>query len=92
MMNELRSMKGLIEQRFGALAFMEKLQRQPRQAQLSQRLLDQRLLALAHPQAGGEPAQRHGDETSWAASVLERNLVTGDSESALEDSRAACSR
>jgi hypothetical protein len=29
MMAELRSMKGLIEQRFGALAFMEKLQRQP---------------------------------------------------------------
>jgi hypothetical protein len=29
MMNELRSMKGLIEERFGALAFMEKLQNQP---------------------------------------------------------------
>ena len=40
MMSELRSMRGLIEQRFGALAFMEKLQRQPRQAELSQRLLD----------------------------------------------------
>eukprot|EP01031_Cornospumella_fuschlensis_P040332 gene40332-49150_t len=40
MMGELRSMRGLIEQRFGALAFMEKLQRHPRQAQLSQRLLD----------------------------------------------------
>ena len=39
MMGELRSMRGLIEQRFGALAFMEKLQRQPRQAQLAQRLL-----------------------------------------------------
>jgi flagellar biosynthesis protein FlhF len=32
MLRELRSMRGLIEQRFGALAFMEKLQRQPRQA------------------------------------------------------------
>jgi hypothetical protein len=40
MMSELRSMRGLIEQRFGALAFMEKLQRHPRQAQLSQKLLD----------------------------------------------------
>ena len=40
LMNELRAMKGLIEDRFGALAFMEKLQRQPRQAQLTQRLLD----------------------------------------------------
>ena len=41
MLDELRSMKGLIEDRFGALAFMEKLQRQPRQAQLTQKLLDQ---------------------------------------------------
>ena len=40
MMNELRSMKGLIEERFGALAFMEKLQRQPAQARLTQKLLD----------------------------------------------------
>ena len=39
-MAELRSMKGLIEERFGALAFMEKLQRQPRQARLTQKLLD----------------------------------------------------
>ena len=33
-------MKGLIEERFGALAFMEKLQRQPGQALLAQKLLD----------------------------------------------------
>jgi flagellar biosynthesis protein FlhF len=39
-LDELRSMKRLIEERFGALAFMEKLQRQPRQAELTQRLLD----------------------------------------------------
>ena len=32
MMTELRAMKGMIEERFGALAFMEKLQRQPAQA------------------------------------------------------------
>ena len=32
LLGELRSMKGLIEDRFGALAFMEKLQREPRQA------------------------------------------------------------
>ena len=31
MMSELRSMQGLIEERFGALAFMEQLQRSPRQ-------------------------------------------------------------
>ncbi|MES2100903.1 MAG: flagellar biosynthesis protein FlhF, partial [Pseudomonadota bacterium] len=40
MMSELRSMKGLIEERFGALAFMEKLNRQPAQARLTQKLLD----------------------------------------------------
>ena len=40
LLDELRSMRGMIEQRFGALAFMEKLQKQPRQAELSQRLLD----------------------------------------------------
>jgi hypothetical protein len=40
MVHELRAMKGLIEERFGTLAFMEKLQREPRQAQLSQKLMD----------------------------------------------------
>jgi len=84
MMTELRSMRGLIEQRFGALAFMEKLQRHPRQAALSQRLLD----------AGYSPAlirkmveslPNAGDEITWAAGVLERNLPTGEREPALED-------
>jgi flagellar biosynthesis protein FlhF len=40
MMSELRSVKGMIEERFGALAFMEKLQRQPVQARLTQKLLE----------------------------------------------------
>lgn len=84
MMTELRSMRGLIEQRFGALAFMEKLQRHPRQAALSQRLLD----------AGYSPAlirkmveslPNAGDEIAWAQGVLERNLPTGEREPALED-------
>jgi len=85
MMSELRSMKGLIEERFGALAFMEKLQRQPRQAQLAQKLLDAgfspgliRKLVDALP---GNAA----DETVWATSVLERNLHAGDQEPALEE-------
>jgi flagellar biosynthesis protein FlhF len=84
MMDELRSMRGLIEQRFGALAFMEKLQRQPRQATLTQRLLD----------AGFSPSlirklveslPNEIDEMAWAAGVLERNLITGEREAALED-------
>jgi flagellar biosynthesis protein FlhF len=84
MMSELRSMRGLIEQRFGALAFMEKLQRQPRQAQLAQRLMD----------AGFSPAlirkllqslPDDADEVSWAGNVLERNLATGERDAPLED-------
>jgi flagellar biosynthesis protein FlhF len=84
MMSELRSMRGLIEQRFGALAFMEKLQRQPRQALLSQKLLDIGFSpSLTRKLVEGLPDD--GDETGWAASVLERNLVSGESEPALED-------
>ncbi|MDE2081858.1 MAG: flagellar biosynthesis protein FlhF, partial [Burkholderiales bacterium] len=84
MLSELRSMRGLIEQRFGALAFMEKLQRQPRQAQLAQRLLDAGFSpALIRKLLQSLPAE--GDEGAWAASVLERNLGTGERESPLED-------
>lgn len=84
MLSELRSMRGLIEQRFSALAFMEKLQRQPRQAALSQRLLDGgfspgliRRLVQSLP--------NDIDEGAWAAQVLERNLATAEREPALED-------
>lgn len=84
MVNEIRSMKGLIEDRFGALAFMEKLQRQPRQAHLTQKLLDSGFSpALTRKLVGSLPA--HADEAAWAASVLERNLVTAEREAALED-------
>ena len=84
MMGELRSMRGLIEQRFGALAFMEKLQRHPRQAQLAQRLLDAGFSpALIRKLLASLPDD--GDELSWAAGVLERNLLTGERESPLED-------
>ena len=84
MLSELRSMRGLIEQRFGALAFMEKLQRQPRQAQLSQRLLDAGYSpALIRKLAESLPADV--DERQWAAGVLERNLPTGERDAPLED-------
>jgi flagellar biosynthesis protein FlhF len=82
--SELREMRGLIEQRFGALAFMEKLQRQPRQAQLSQRLMAAGYSpALTRKLLDGLPAE--GDELQWAQSVLERNLMTAERESALEE-------
>ena len=85
MVHELRSMKGLIEERFGTLAFMEKLQRQPRQAQLAQKLLDvgfspgliRKLVEALPPQVS--------DETAWATTVLERNLLSGEHEPALEE-------
>jgi flagellar biosynthesis protein FlhF len=84
MLSELRSMRGLIEQRFGALAFMEKLQRQPRQAQLSQRLLDAGFSpGLIRKLAESLPADV--DEMQWACGVLERNLPTGEQEAPLED-------
>ena len=84
MLSELRSMRGLIEQRFGALAFMEKLQRQPRQAQLSQRLLDAGFSpGLIRKLVESLPADT--DEMQWAAGVLVRNLPTGEREAPLED-------
>ncbi|HEY6133110.1 MAG TPA: flagellar biosynthesis protein FlhF [Rubrivivax sp.] len=83
-MSELRSMKGLIEERFGALAFMEKLQRQPRQALLSQKLLDCGFSpALIRKMVDSLPNDI--EEMAWAASVLERNLATAEGEPALED-------
>jgi len=85
MVNELRSMKGLIEERFGALAFMEKLQRQPRQAMLAQKLLDVGFSpALIRKMVDALPASVT-DENAWAAGVLERNLFTSESELAMED-------
>lgn len=93
MMNELRSMKGLIEERFGALAFMEKLQRQPTQARLTQKMLEVGFSpALVRKLVEGCPNEfkpgAHGetaDETSWAANVLSRNLLTGEAMPALEE-------
>jgi flagellar biosynthesis protein FlhF len=85
MVNELRSMKGLIEERFGALAFMEKLQRQPRQAMLAQKLLDVGFSpALIRKMVDALPGNVP-DENAWAAGVLERNLLTGEGELAMED-------
>lgn len=78
---ELRAMKGLIEARFGALAFMEKLQRQPAQAKLAQRLIGVgfspamvRKLVDACPSSFVQGA----DEQQWAQAVLARNLQVAE--------------
>jgi flagellar biosynthesis protein FlhF len=89
MMAELRAMKGLIEDRFGALAFMEKLQTSPRRATLTQRLLDAGFSpALIRKLAEGLPPKHASaeDDIAWAASVLEHNLFAAEHEAALEDS------
>ena len=84
MLNELRQVKGLIEERFGALAFMEKLQRSPQRAGLTQKLLDCGFSpALIRKLVEGLPADA-ADESAWAAGVLERNLLAAESEPALE--------
>ena len=85
MMSELRSMKGLIEERFGALAFMEKLNRQPAQARLTQRLLRCGFSPALIRKIGDSLPPDVVDETSWATGVLERNLITAETEAPLED-------
>jgi flagellar biosynthesis protein FlhF len=84
-MNELRSVRGLIEERFSALAFMEQMQRHPRQASLSQRLLDAGFSpALIRKLVEHLPSQTN-DEMAWAGSVLQRNLLTDEGGPVLED-------
>ena len=87
LMGELRSVRALIDERFGMLAFMERLQRDPRQATLSQKLFDTglspalvRKLVQSLPDASQAP-----DEMAWAATVLERNLLTDEHDLPLED-------
>ncbi len=85
MLSELKSMKGLIEERFSALAFMEKLQREPAQARLTQKLLDCGFSpALIRKLSAGMKSDV-GDETEWASTVLQRNLSCAENEPALED-------
>jgi flagellar biosynthesis protein FlhF len=85
MLSELKSMKGLIEERFGALAFMEKLQRDPAQARLTQKLLDCGLSPALIRKLSASMKSDVGDETEWASTVLQRNLSCAENEPALED-------
>ena len=88
-MGELRSVRHLIEERFGMLAFMERLQRDPRQAGLSQKLFDAGLSpALVRKLVQALPSEV-SDETAWAAGVLERNLATDEHDAPIEDHSGA---
>ncbi len=83
--NELQSVRALIDERFGMLAFMERLQRDPRQATLSQALFDAGLSpALVRKLVQGLPAEP-ADPLAWAAEVLQRNLHTDEADTPLED-------
>ena len=88
LMGELHSMRALIDERFGMLAFMERLQRDPRQATLSQKLFEAGLSpALVRKLVQSLPADlaQAPDALAWAAGVLERNLRTDERELPLED-------
>ena len=85
MMAELRSMKGLIEERFGVLAFMEKLQRRPAEARLSQKLLDCGFSPALIRKIAEGLSPDVADEADWAAQVLERNLVAQGAAAAFEE-------
>ena len=85
LLSELRAVKGLIEERFGALAFMEKLQRRPGEARLAQKLLDCGFSPmLVRKMADGFNAA-DGDETEWATQILEKNLRTAAAHESIED-------
>ena len=84
-MNELRAVKGLIEDRFSALAFMEQLHRNPRQSTLSQRLLESGFSpALVRKLVEHLPPEAT-DEVTWAQSVLSRNLQSDEASLPIED-------
>ncbi len=85
MLAELRAVKGLIEERFGALAYIEKLNRQPGQVRLIQKLLGCGYSPALIKKIGDSLPMDAGDETLWAAGVLERNLLTAEAEPPLED-------
>ncbi|PZP35037.1 MAG: flagellar biosynthesis protein FlhF [Roseateles depolymerans] len=93
MMNELRQVRGLIEERFSSLAFMEKLQRQPVQARLTQRLLElgfspalvRKMSEVCPSDFKPGNAQEPADELAWAAMVLSRNVQADESAPAIED-------
>ncbi len=85
MLAELRSVRGLIEERFASLAYLDKLQRQPAQARLTQRLLDCGFSPVLIRRLAEGLTMDVGDEVAWAGSVLERNLLTDGAEAGIED-------
>ncbi len=88
-LGELRSVRELIEERFGTLAFLERLQRDPRQAALAQKLFDAGFSPVLVRRLVHELPADAGDETAWVAEVLERSLPAESDAGAIEDHRGA---
>ena len=85
MLAEIRSMKSLIEERFTMMAFMDRLQKNPRQVQLSTRLLECGLSpALVRELVDGIGVDE-SDEMAAVTDLLQRNLLTSEDEADLED-------
>jgi flagellar biosynthesis protein FlhF len=85
MLAEIRSMKSLIEERFTMMAFMDRLQKNPRQVQLSTRLLECGLSpALVRELVDGIGVDE-SDELAVVTDLLQRNLLTSEDEADLED-------
>jgi len=84
-MNELRAVKGLIEDRFSALAFMEQLHRNPRQSSLSQRLLESGFSPALVRKLVEHLPHEATDEIAWAQGVLARNLQSDEASLPIED-------
>ena len=89
MLGELRAMRAMMKERFETIAFVEKLQRTPAQANMAQKLLDGGFSpVLIRKMLDGMPADvinGQRNEMDWASMVLERNLNTADNEPNIED-------
>ena len=89
MLGELRAMRAMMKERFETIAFVDKLQRTPAQANMAQKLLDGGFSpVLIRKMLDGMPADVNNgqrDEMDWATMVLERNLNTADAEPNIED-------
>jgi flagellar biosynthesis protein FlhF len=89
MLGELRAMRAMMKERFETIAFVEKLQRTPAQANMAQKLLDGGFSpVLIRKMLDGMPADvinGQRNEMDWASMVLERNLHTADNEPNIED-------
>ena len=85
MLNEIRAMKGMIEERFNTMAFMDRLNHSPRHAQMTTRLLDAGFSPGLIRKLGESLGDDVTDVTAWVVDVLQRNLSTGEHEPSIED-------